>query len=176
MPNTPRKQRRYAVLAPGCFTGRAAKTAHGVIAYGREPVVAVIDPALEGRRVCDVLPRLNLFEEAGLANHAPALLPPPSHPFAEQAWQKTGLNGAGSRQWDDTHWELDGLYLTSAFKKFCSWTPESAAWMRAKFAPGLNGQCAGKKVFYISRSGGPRSILNDKEIQQRHKFHDVTVV
>jgi uncharacterized NAD-dependent epimerase/dehydratase family protein len=57
--NTPRKMRRYAVLAPGCFTGRAAKTAHGVIAYGREPVVAVIDPALAGRRVCDVLPHLN---------------------------------------------------------------------------------------------------------------------
>ncbi len=49
--------RRYAILAPGHFA-TDAKTAHGVIAYGREPVVAVIDPDCAGRRVGDVLPHL----------------------------------------------------------------------------------------------------------------------
>jgi uncharacterized NAD-dependent epimerase/dehydratase family protein len=51
-------QRRYAILAPSCFA-TDAKTAHGVIRYGTDPVVAVIDPSLAGKRVCDVLPHLN---------------------------------------------------------------------------------------------------------------------
>ncbi len=46
--------RRYAILAPHCFQ-TDAKTAHGVIRYGTDDVVAVIDPALAGRRVRDVL-------------------------------------------------------------------------------------------------------------------------
>ena len=50
--------RRYIVLAPGTFTSRAAKMAHGVIAYSSDTVVAVIDPDHAGRRVRDVLPRL----------------------------------------------------------------------------------------------------------------------
>ncbi len=51
------KRRRYAMLAPGRFADDA-KTAHGVIAYGSDDVVAVIDPALAGKRVLDVLPHL----------------------------------------------------------------------------------------------------------------------
>ena len=35
-----------------------AKTAHGVIRYGNDDVVAVIDPSIAGRRVRDVLPYL----------------------------------------------------------------------------------------------------------------------
>ena len=54
----PDSVRRYAVLAPGLFATRSAKTAHGAIAYGREPVVAIIDPAAAGRRVRDVVPYL----------------------------------------------------------------------------------------------------------------------
>jgi peptide/nickel transport system substrate-binding protein len=49
--------RRYAILAPDRFTSDA-KTAHGVIAYGSDAVVAVIDPACAGKRVRDVLPHL----------------------------------------------------------------------------------------------------------------------
>ena len=124
---------------------------------------------------CDVLPRFKLFEEAGLAHQAPALLPPPSHGFAGEAWQKLGLTGDGSKQWDDGCWQLDGLYFASPFKKFCSWSPESADWIRAKLAPRLTGKPVGKKVFYISRSG-PRSILNEKEIVDSLKPYDVTVV
>lgn len=50
-------RRRYAILALGRFA-TDAKTAHGVIAYGSDEVVAVIDPACAGKRVRDVLPHL----------------------------------------------------------------------------------------------------------------------
>ena len=52
--------RRYVVLAEGRFSDRRAKTAHGLIRYGRAnaEVVAVIDSALAGRRVLEVMPSL----------------------------------------------------------------------------------------------------------------------
>jgi uncharacterized NAD-dependent epimerase/dehydratase family protein len=50
--------RRYAILSPDRFA-IDAKTAHGVIRYGSDEVVAVIDPSTAGRRVCDVLPHLS---------------------------------------------------------------------------------------------------------------------
>ncbi len=50
-------RRRYAILAPGHFA-TDAKTAHGVIAYGEDEVVAVIDPSVAGKRVNEVLPYL----------------------------------------------------------------------------------------------------------------------
>lgn len=50
-------KRRYAILAPDRFIDDA-KTAHGVIRYGDDDVVAVIDPSCAGRRVRDVLPYL----------------------------------------------------------------------------------------------------------------------
>lgn len=49
--------RRYAILAPGRFA-TDAKTAHGVVRYGTDEIVAVIDPSLAGRRVSDVMPHL----------------------------------------------------------------------------------------------------------------------
>lgn len=52
-----KEQRRYAVLAPGHFANNA-KTAHGVIRYGSDDVVAVVDPQYAGKRVSDVLPYL----------------------------------------------------------------------------------------------------------------------
>ncbi|HEX3369928.1 MAG TPA: DUF1611 domain-containing protein [Candidatus Cybelea sp.] len=51
-------RRRYAVLAPGHFA-TYAKTAHGVIAYGNDEIVAVIDPSAAGKRVNEVLPHLS---------------------------------------------------------------------------------------------------------------------
>jgi uncharacterized NAD-dependent epimerase/dehydratase family protein len=50
-------RRRYAILALDRFVNDA-KTAHGVIRYGSDEVVAVIDPSGAGRRVRDVLPYL----------------------------------------------------------------------------------------------------------------------
>jgi uncharacterized NAD-dependent epimerase/dehydratase family protein len=49
--------RRYVILAPDQFESDA-KTAHGVIRYGGDAVVAVIDPTHAGKRVRDVLPHL----------------------------------------------------------------------------------------------------------------------
>ncbi len=57
-PHRQRAARRYLALAPDAFATRAAKTAHGAIAYASDPVVAVIDPAFAGRRVRDAVPYL----------------------------------------------------------------------------------------------------------------------
>jgi uncharacterized NAD-dependent epimerase/dehydratase family protein len=51
-------ERRYAVLAEGWFANRHAKTAHGLIRYGKDEVACVIDSTLAGRRVAEVLPDL----------------------------------------------------------------------------------------------------------------------
>jgi uncharacterized NAD-dependent epimerase/dehydratase family protein len=51
--------RRYVAFAPGAFGSRAAKTAHGVIAYSRDVTVAVVDPEHAGKRVRDVVPYLD---------------------------------------------------------------------------------------------------------------------
>ena len=51
-------ERRYAILAEGWFANRSAKTAHGLVRYGKDEVVAVIDSTLAGERVSDVLPDL----------------------------------------------------------------------------------------------------------------------
>jgi len=50
--------RRYAVLALDRFA-TDAKTAHGVIAYGEDEVVAIVDPSQAGKRVREVLPYLD---------------------------------------------------------------------------------------------------------------------
>ncbi len=50
--------RRYAVLAPQHFS-HDAKTAHGVIRYAPDPVVAVIDPDHTGKRVREVVSYLD---------------------------------------------------------------------------------------------------------------------
>ncbi|MDQ3492385.1 MAG: DUF1611 domain-containing protein, partial [Chloroflexota bacterium] len=44
-------RRRYVVLAEGAFGELASKTAIGVIRYGRDPVVAVLDSTRAGRNV-----------------------------------------------------------------------------------------------------------------------------
>ena len=50
--------RRYAILTEGHLLDRRAKTAHGLMQYGRDEIVAVIDSEYAGRDVADVLPRL----------------------------------------------------------------------------------------------------------------------
>ena len=47
--------RRIAILAEGAFTWRTAKTATGVIRYGKDPVVAVIDSTHTGKNVSQAL-------------------------------------------------------------------------------------------------------------------------
>jgi Glycosyltransferase 61 len=125
---------------------------------------------------CDVLPHWKLFEEAGLTGQLPAILPPPSHAYAADAWQMLGLTGNGALEWDDGSWQMDGLYFASSFKKFCSWTPEAADWIRAKLVPDVTQSPRGKKAFYISRSGTARAILNENEIIRALEPYGVTVV
>jgi uncharacterized NAD-dependent epimerase/dehydratase family protein len=71
-------RRRYAILAPDRFE-HDAKTAHGVIRYGSDEVVAVIDPTHAGRRVRDVLAYLDsdvpiVGSVAEALEHAPTSL------------------------------------------------------------------------------------------------------
>ena len=51
-------QRRYAIFAEGRFTDDHAKTAHGLLRYGKDEVVAVVDSSLAGGRVLEVMPDL----------------------------------------------------------------------------------------------------------------------
>ena len=51
-------ERRYAILAEGYFARQSAKTAHGLIRYGKDGVACVMDSTLAGKRVSDVLPDL----------------------------------------------------------------------------------------------------------------------
>lgn len=51
-------ERRYAVFAEGRFLDDNAKTAHGLLRYGKDEVVAVIDSTLAGKNVRDVMPDL----------------------------------------------------------------------------------------------------------------------
>jgi D-glutamate N-acetyltransferase len=50
--------RRYAVLTEGFIADRHAKTAFGVMRYGRDDVVAVIDSTAAGRHVDDLHPHV----------------------------------------------------------------------------------------------------------------------
>lgn len=51
-------KRRWLVLTDGYLTERNAKTAHGVIRYARDDVVAVLDGPHAGRRLAEVMPDL----------------------------------------------------------------------------------------------------------------------
>jgi hypothetical protein len=125
---------------------------------------------------CDIVPRLMLFEQQGLLHKVPALLHAASKPLSDESFHLLGLDTANSRRWDDTCWKLDGLYFASDFKKFCSWTPESATWVREKFNPGLDGKAPGHKLFYISRRHAVRPALNEDKILDSVKAWGITVV
>ncbi len=58
MIDTGASERRYAILAEGWFANRSAKTAHGLVRYGKDEVVAIMDSTLAGQHVADVLPGL----------------------------------------------------------------------------------------------------------------------
>lgn len=72
-------KRRYAILAPDHFA-TDAKTAHGVVAYGEDETVAVIDPSCAGKTVREVLPHMKSAApivgsvEEALAYHPTSLL------------------------------------------------------------------------------------------------------
>ena len=51
-------ERRYAIFAEGWFASRHTKTAHSLLRYGRDEVVAVVDSKLAGKGVPDVMPKM----------------------------------------------------------------------------------------------------------------------
>ena len=51
-------ERRYAVFAEGRFLDNNAKTAHGLLRYGKDEVMTVIDSTLAGKNALDVMPDL----------------------------------------------------------------------------------------------------------------------
>ncbi len=51
-------ERRYAILAEGRFSDSHAKTAHGLIRYGKDEVVSVIDSTLAGKTILEAMPHL----------------------------------------------------------------------------------------------------------------------
>ena len=52
----PSNLRRLVILAEGQFGAHSAKTAYGVIRYGRDDVVAVLDSTRAGQNVAAFLP------------------------------------------------------------------------------------------------------------------------
>jgi uncharacterized NAD-dependent epimerase/dehydratase family protein len=52
------RRRRYTVLTEGFLTDRHAKTAHGVMQYGRDDVVAIVDSTYAGKNALDIMPHL----------------------------------------------------------------------------------------------------------------------
>lgn len=125
---------------------------------------------------CDILPRLMLYEQLGLLHEVPALLHVHSKAASDQSFHQLGLDTPDSQQWDETYWKMDGLYFASAFKKFCSWTPESAKWVRRQFHPGLEEKPPGKTLFYISRRSAVRPAINEDKILEALKPWGLTVV
>ncbi len=51
-------ERRYAILAEGRLRDTNAKTAHGLLRYGKDEVACVVDSTLAGRSVLEVMPDL----------------------------------------------------------------------------------------------------------------------
>lgn len=72
--------RSWLVVADGYLASRYAKTAHGVLRYSQDEIVAVLDRDNSGRSVADVLPELGCDApivdslEAGIARGATSLL------------------------------------------------------------------------------------------------------
>ncbi len=72
----PSNTRRLVILAEGQFAAHSAKTAYGVIRYGRDDVVAVLDSTRAGENVDAYLPGHDIPILASLSE-ALALLKPP---------------------------------------------------------------------------------------------------
>ena len=76
----PRELRRLLILAEGQFVSHSAKTAYGVIRYGQDDIVAVLDSTRAGQNVAAYLPGhdipivASLGDALALANPPDALL------------------------------------------------------------------------------------------------------
>ena len=120
----PSTLRRLAILAEGEFGPHNAKTAYGVIRYGRDDVVAVIDSTRAGQNVDAYLPGHDIPIVATLAD-ALAIQPPPDALLIgiaptggrlPQSWRTVILEAIGA-----------GLDVLSGLHTFIGDDPEFAA-------------------------------------------------
>jgi len=124
-------ERRLVILTEGQFAAHNAKTAFGVIRFGTDPVVAVLDSTIAGRNVSDWLPGHDIPAVATL-DEALALRRPPTALLIGIAptggrlpaeWRATILAALGS-----------GLDVLSGLHQFVGDDPEFAAAARASGA------------------------------------------
>src|SRR5690242_11614910 len=120
----PSDVRRLVILAEGEFGPHSAKTAYGVIRYGRDDVVAVIDSTRVGQSVDAYLPGHDIPIVASLADALAAPIPPdtlligiaPTGGKLPAAWRETILDAIGA-----------GLDVRSGLHTFLGDDPEFAA-------------------------------------------------
>jgi uncharacterized NAD-dependent epimerase/dehydratase family protein len=101
----PTRERRLVILAEGNFGFHHGKTAMGVIRYGSDPVVAVLDSTQAGRSVAEWLPGRDipivatLGEALALAPRPTALLIgiAPTGGKLPASWRATILDAIGAR-------------------------------------------------------------------------------
>ncbi len=116
--------RRLAILAEGQFAPHSAKTAYGVIRYGRDEVVAVLDSSRAGQNVAAYLPGRNIPIVATLDEVLARPNPPdalligiaPTGGRLPDAWRSTILAAIGA-----------GLDVLSGLHMFLGDDPEFAA-------------------------------------------------
>ncbi len=116
--------RRLAILAEGQFAAHSAKTAYGVIRYGRDDVVAVLDSTQAGQNVAAFLPGrdipivASLDEALGGSNPPDALLIgiAPTGGRLPESWRRTILDAIDA-----------GLDVLSGLHTFVGDDPEFAA-------------------------------------------------
>ncbi len=126
----PPTQRRLVILAEGQFDYHSAKTAFGVLRYGHDPVVAVLDSTIAGRNVTDWLgpgfdvPIVGRFEEALVLGPTALLIGiAPTGGRLPDAWRVTILAALRA-----------GLDVLSGLHTLLGDDPELAATARASAA------------------------------------------
>src|SRR5689334_18147158 len=120
----PSDLRRLVILAEGEFGPHSAKTAYGVIRYGRDEVVAVIDSTRAGQNVAAYLPGEDIPIVASLADALAMPARPevlligiaPTGGKLPRAWRKTILDAIAA-----------GLDVRSGLHTFLGDDPDFAA-------------------------------------------------
>lgn len=120
----PADLRRLAILAEGQFGAHSAKTAYGVIRYGRDDVVAVLDSTRAGQNVAALLPGHDIPIVATLDEALARPKPPdalligiaPTGGRLPEAWRSTVLAAIAA-----------GLDVLSGLHTFVGDDPEFAA-------------------------------------------------
>ncbi len=123
------ERRRLVILTEGRFSAHDAKTAQGVIRYGTDPVVALLDSTIAGRNVAEWMPGYDIPAVATLAD-AIALPEPPDTLLIGIAPTAGKLPAA----WRDVILEaIDaGLDIHSGLHSFLGDDPEFSAAAAAK--------------------------------------------